>query len=338
MSESDPLQKYNWEEDDGWQVLWNKLDMDTLNNKTPEQRENWIRKRKAKWYKQNVDPEYVPPKVEPKSTSSKPSSYVPPSSYAPPRESTENNDSKEQKQSQSRQQRSTTSWSPTWSWYFYLFCHCWCIFAVPFVVITPARAYRSIITASAMCYGYFLKSRHGMPRFSQDYAQLLFTDENTFHFVYPVMCFIMKPGLIWLSPLLLRSLPLANTQLKKLMFTKMHWMYVRCKPIFKYIDQRKVNFNSSSGLLEVWIAIMMIPGALVFKFNSFIQAMIFWQYMRMKYMMNESCKYSFRKVNADIRGRLPASILVYYDKLAGYLHGMGDMRSQANTGRRCNIM
>jgi len=333
MSEADPLESYNWEDADGWQVLWKKVDQDTLNNKSKAARENWIRRKKAKWYKKNVDPEYEPPKVETPSTSSKP----PPSAYVPPRPSAQKDKAKPT-QSQSQSQQSSTSWSPSWSWYFYLFCHCWCLFAVPFVLIIPGRAYRSILIVNTMLYGYFLKTRHGMPRFTAEYAQEVFTDENTFHVVYPLMCFLMKPGLLWLGPLLLRSLPLGNSQLKKLMFSKARGMYQKCKPAFKYIEDRQNNFTSTAGMLEVWIAVLMIPGALFLKFNSLIQAMVFWQYMRMKYMMSESCKTAFRKVNGTIRQKLPGAILGYYDMITGYLHRMGDMQSQANAGRSCSIM
>jgi len=333
MSESDPLQSYNWEDADGWQVLWKKVDQDTLNNKSPAARENWIRKKKAKWYKQNVDPEYEPPKVETPFASTKP----PSSAYVPPRSSTQEKPAHSQSQSQ-RSSTSSTSWSPSWSWYFYLVCHCWCLGAAPFVFVTRARAYKSIIIVNAMLYGYFMKTKHGMPRFTADYAQQLFTDENTFHVIYPLMCFLMNPGLLWLSPLLLRSLPLGNSQLKKLMFSKAHGMYLRCKPAFKYIDERQGNFTSTAGVVEVWIAVAMIPGALFLKYNSLLQAMVFWQYMRMKYMMSESCRYAFRQVNASIRQKLPGAVLGYYDTITGYLHRMGDMQSQANAGRSCNIM
>jgi len=280
-----------------------------------------------------VDPEYIPPKFETASTSTKP----PPSAYVPPRSSAQRDKAKPT-QSQSQSQQRSTSWSPTWSWYFYLFCHCWCLCAVPFVLIIPARAYRSILIVNTMLYGYFLKTRHGMPRFTADYAQQLFTDENTFHVIYPLMCFLMKPGLLWLSPMLLRSLPLGNNQLKDLMFSKAHGMYLKCKPAFRYIENRQGNFTSTADLVEVWIAILMIPGAFFLKYNSLIQAMVFWQYMRMKYMTSESCKHAFRKVNATIRPKLPGAILGYYDMITGYLHKMGDMQSQANTGRSCNIM
>jgi len=333
MSESDPLQSYNWEDADGWQVLWKKVDKDTLNNKSPAARENWIRKKKAKWYKQNVDPEYEPPKVAPTSSTPKP----PPSSYVPPGSSSRKEQEKPT-QSRSSSQQSSTSWSPSWSWYFYLVCHCYCIGAVPFLLVAPVRAYRSILIVNAILYGYFLKTRHGMPRFTSEYAQQVFTDENTFHVIYPLMCFLLKPGLLWLSPLLLRSLPLGNNQLKKLMFSKAYGMYLKCKPAFKYIEQRQANFTESAAMVEVWIAILMIPGALVLKYNSLIQAMVFWQYMRMKFMMSQSCKGAFRKVNASIRQKLPGSILGYYDTVTGYLHRMGDMQSQANAGRSCNIM
>jgi len=337
MSESDPLQSYNWEDADGWQVLWKNVDKDTLNNKPAAAREKWIRKKKTKWYQQNVDPEYVPPKVESQPAPS--SAYVPPPSYVPPRESSENKDNEKPKPSQSQSRQSQqSSWTPSWIWYFYLLCHCWCIGAVPFVLFFPVKAYKSIIIVNAMLYGYFLKTRHGMPRFTTDYAQVLFTDENTFHFIYPIMCFLMKPGLLWLSPLLLRSLPLANTQLKQLMFTRAPGIYQKCKPAFKYIELRKGNFNSTSGMVEVLIAILMIPGALILKYNTLIQAMVFCQYMRMKYMMSESCRHAFGRVNASIRQRLPGVILVYYDMFAGYLHGMSDMQSQASARRRCNIM
>merc|ERR1711879_130085 len=114
-------------------------------------------------------------------------------------------------------------------------------------------------------------------------------DESTFHFFYSCVLFLMKPGIMWVMPTMFRSLVLGCNQYKVFFYYKAPALYPRVKPMLKKVEQRKVHFQKFANSLEVYIAIFLIPGALIFKANSYAQVMIYWQFLRMKYMTIPSC-------------------------------------------------
>jgi len=324
MSENDAFESYNWEEDFGWQTYWKSIDQDTLNNKPKAAREYWINKKKVKWYKQHVDQSYDPP--------------TPPKPPTQPKQTQQDPKPTTPKQCE---EHFIDKAAFSWRWYFYLICNCWCVIAVPLVVLWPWKAYRSIALVNAAVYGHNLIHSHGRPKFQKYYAKMVFLDENLFHFAYPLMCLMMNPGLIWLFPILLRILPLANAQLETWILDKVPGMYEHIQICFNYIGQRRMRWTSMSYTVEVWTAILMIPGSLLAGISLFLSAIIYWQFLRMKYMMNEKCRNAFRDANTMIRNFLPGALLSYYDFFTIFLHQMGDLeylKGKGSIGRGCSVM
>jgi len=205
----------------------------------------------------------------------------------------------------------------------------------------PWKAYRSIALANAAVYGYNLIHTHGRPKFQKHYVMIMFLDENLFHFSYPLMCLMLNPGMIWLSPILLRIVPLANVQLETLILEKVPGMYDHLQILFSYIHERRVRWTSLSYSVEVWTGILMIPGSLLTGMGILISAVLYWQFLRMKYMMCEKCRSAFRDANTRIRNYIPGMLLRYYDFFTYFLHQMGDLeylKGKGSIGRGCSIM
>jgi len=324
MSENDAFTSYNWEEDSGWQTYWKSIDQDTLNNKPKAAREHWINKKKAKWYKKHVDETYDPP--------------------APPKPTSQQRQTQQEtKPSRPKQceQHFVEMAAFSRRWYFYLLCNCWCVIGAPLMIPWLKNVYRSIIVANAAVYGYYLFHTYGRPKFQRYYAKLLFLDENLFHFSYPLMCMMLNPGMIWLAPILLRIVPLANAQLEMLILEKVPGMYDHLQILLNYIDQRRMRWTSLSYSVEVWTAILMIPGSLLAGMGILVSAVIYWQFLRMKYMMCENCRIAFRDANARIRNYIPGMLLSYYDFFTIFLHQMGDLaylKGKGSIGRGCSVM
>lgn len=319
MSEIDAFESYNWEEDSDWQNYWKSIDQDTLNNKPLKARESWIKKKKIKWYKQHVNPMYEPP------LHAKP----PPQPQQTQQEPEEN------------EEHFIDHAAFTWRWYFYLFCNCWSVIAVPLIPFAPWKAYRSIVVANAAVYGHNLLHVHGRPKFQKYYLKCMFLDENLFHFTYPLMCMIFNPGLVWIFPMLLRTLPLANSQLQQLISYKLPGIYEHVEICFNPIEERRIRWTSLSYTVEVWTAILMIPGTILTRGNLLISAVMYWQFLRMKFMMSGKCRIAFRDANSMIRNFLPAPILSFYDLMTRFLHKMGDLeylKGQGSIGRGCSVM
>jgi len=201
-------------------------------------------------------------------------------------------------------------WS--WRWYTELICHCWCICAVPFLFITPQKAFISIILANSI-YQFTLMKKHGLPDFTSRYVDQLIQDEDTYHFSYSLICLIILPwSPLVLTPLLLRIVSIANFQLKLLVSSKAPRIYSKCLSFFKFFERR--NLNAFAAKTEVLIGVIMIPGIIIMH-NTPVQALVFWLFMRRKYITSKNSKFAFGSADALIRDWLPKVFVFGYDKL-----------------------
>lgn len=202
---------------------------------------------------------------------------------------------------------------------------------VAFFISLPLRLYTNWLVLAALAIG--LIKRHGMPKFNKEYLQKMIFDENLQMLPYiGVVAVAGSQTMVLYMPLLIHG-------------------YLEVSPLFKEILDRNPSAPLiSAGFLkphilngvahrsqyqeleadtEVYLGIYLIA-VLFLGWSSFLTIIMFWQIMRVRYMMSAHSKAAFRRIDQKITGftghpRCPSIVRTLYLKLRGFLSSMADL-------------
>jgi len=192
--------------------------------------------------------------------------------------------------------------------------------------------------------GFLLVFRKlGRPRFTKEYGREFMMEEET-HFIFAAFILLStQPFFVGLIPYGLRSVLWSSRAFKRLISAYIPSFGGRILPLLSTVTSNAtqiVNFNAS---LEMMIGFLFIFQAFTGG-QSFLAVMMWWQYLRMRYMMSQYTKHSFASLRATLDRVLlgpgtycPRPLGSLYEKVKGFLSGMTDP-SLAQQRSMCTIM
>lgn len=173
---------------------------------------------------------------------------------------------------------------------YLLFC-----ITLPFQFITNKIALAACITG--------VIHKQGIPKFSVDYLRQVIPDDHFQNLGYlTIVLFLSGVNFVVYTPLVLYSYLIVsdvgikmlqqNPNLPVIGYFKEH--------LQKGVNQR-ANFLAMKADLEIYIGIYLMVGWFL-GWSSIISIFFFWQYMRIKYMINYNTQLAFRKFANTIDG------------------------------------
>lgn len=134
----------------------------------------------------------------------------------------------------------------------------------------------------------------GKPQFNMAYVQKLLSFDCFFMLIYSVILFIERFNYYLVLPIAMSLLIYLTENLTQISQTS-----AQIRPYLHYLDFVTKNKNEllqCRAHVEVAIGFLQIVG-IFFRLNSFLLPMIYWQNMKVKYVVNPYVKNSFRILN-----------------------------------------
>lgn len=238
---------------------------------------------------------------------------------------------REEKTSKENKKRGSSSSVSLLLWYSYLCGHLLVLFSTLMVLFKQTGFYNKAAYASMFMYGSHLMKVNGRPQLNLHFAQKVMMDENTFSLLYPLISLLLPRSALFLAPMTLRSAALSAGQVCHFTKAKLPKSFLpTVTKVTQPITKRNREIVELSRTIEVYLGCWLVIGIFL-RTNSFMQLLIYWQYLRMRYMLIPQTAAAFRVVDRKIRSYLPSSMVPYYEKLNGYLYSMVDPELQRRT-------
>ena len=201
---------------------------------------------------------------------------------------------------------------------------------VVFYLSLPLRLYTNWIVAIALIVG--VVKRYGIPKFNKEFLQRIMFDDNLQMLPYLGVVAVAAGGnLILYMPLCLHGFleiaPLFNNLLR----TKPNLPIISSAFFKDYIKKGVENRNQFVEMksdMEVYIGLYLIV-VWFLGWSSLLSIMMYWQIMRLRYMINANSKAAFARVNAKInmilaKPFIPGIVRSLYQKFSGFISSMGE--------------
>jgi len=320
-----------------------------------------ILKRKQKYFKEKIDPNFQPTigrkpqqpeQPEPTQPDNEPNPHDPTTktqTKQPPNPSSSestSSSSREQKEEKSNYSppRSSSSYHPGYGGYggyqppptkigqilspflnYYYLASQWFVFLCCLLSVISSTFYYRALYGTIIMYLINTLQTNGKPQFNMYYAQRVMQDENIMIAIYAAIFLMGNPLIFFLTPIILRSLFMGTYLLSGLLGAKVPSLHSKLRPYFQMILTKRGWFNERIAILEVLVGIFLIF-ACFFMSKTVILTFIYWQIMHARYMMSRMIQYAFSVIHQKIQSmlsRIPF-LLNGYLKLAAYLSNMVD--------------
>jgi stress-induced-phosphoprotein 1 len=245
-----------------------------------------------------------------------------------------------------------------------------------FMVINFIFYWIPFMTSSSLAYGWFFKIAtfnhasflfftHGVPKFQATYAQRLVMDPTTQSFFYCLLFWFSVPYPLAMFPILLVEIVHWSAYLSTLVsfssfsgcgdgvqkaidpvMSKIlglpNWSMLSTPSKWSTVYQRIPQVCAN---MEVFIGVCLILELLT-PSRNFMLLIIYWQLLRVRYMINTQIQHAFRQLNAGIvqvthHPKCPAFIGQGYRKIQSFAHKLTDIeqqQAQAASMPKCTIM
>lgn len=220
---------------------------------------------------------------------------------------------------------------------------------IAFFVSLPLGLYTNWIALGALLCG--MSKKHGYPQFNKLYLQRVIFDENFQMIPYLGVTGMGGLNLAIYLPLFIHAYLEMSPMLKQ--FAEQRPSLPLASMIKEHTTnavQHKQSFLEQKADIEVYIGIYLII-VWFFGWSNFFQILIYWQLIRVRYMVNSNTQAAFARVDRQIMTYMnhpscPGIVKQLYIKIRGFLASMGDVEQQrqaAGSGglgsmfSRCNI-
>ena len=298
------FKEFDWQASQEWQLYYSNL--------YPTPGPSKIERFKKKFYKNKIDPDfdidYKPPEDTSSNTSSSSQSHQQYTSYQPPQASVAIN-------------------SPVLlnieTLVFFLFA-----FSLPF----------NFHSLKIVSLGLLLRTIRlcGKPQWKIEYAQILFTNETFQTLLSTLVLFIDRFNYYLMLPCGISVLVYVCENMKAMNNPMLNGF-------MGYIDtivNKKTELIQCKAHVEVAIGFLLVIG-FFFKINSFILPIIYWQLMKMKYVMNPNLQVSFHILNEKVneiknKPGVPPMAKMVIDKIQWAFEYMGkvEIPKEAQQGQQ----
>lgn len=182
----------------------------------------------------------------------------------------------------------------------------------------------------------------GKPQFSTAYAQILFTNDTFHMLLYTVILFIDRFNYFTTLPTCLGILIYTAENVKALNIPSL--------PFSKYIDlilSKQTELLQCRAHIEVANGFLLVIGVFL-RTNSLILPILYWQTMKVRYVMNAYIQNSFRLLNVKVnefknQPTTPSIMKTIIEKIQWLFEYMGKVdipqegQQQSSSGSKCNI-
>ncbi|CAI5728262.1 unnamed protein product [Hyaloperonospora brassicae] len=241
------------------------------------------------------------------------------------------------------------------------------------VLLSSYGAYANFFKVALVNYASYLAFMHGVPRWSATYAERLFLDPATQAFFFCLVFWLSPPHSLAMAPVflqdmvhyftylqsLLQVMGLADAKVVTLVTSKalvpltaliisdssFPALSTRAKWAKLYSRMPQVAANIDLAIGFAMIVELLLPS------RNFLLLVLYWQVMRVRYMISPPLQEAFRSLHATILSvvnhpRCPAVVRSVYERIGAFIVKMGDATSQQQQGAsglgglasRCNIM
>lgn len=215
------------------------------------------------------------------------------------------------------------------------------VFSIFFYILPVGRflnlwSYRLFVISASTNYALNLYNSHGMPQFNISYAQRIIPDQSAAYLFLSLILLMSKPYLLAVAPIVL----VEAAQLAKLCTEKMTDYYNMCPAQYKpmldqaiqqvvkrpdwaamstqarwnVVDAKAMEMSATAEVLQgIFLVVeLLLPS------RSFLFTMMWWQYLQMRYMLDQKghIKTAFSSVDGQITGFInhpycPAAVRPY---------------------------
>jgi len=170
---------------------------------------------------------------------------------------------------------------------------------VAFILTLPFKGLSAYIIIAAIIIG--IMKKYGLPKFSMDYFKRIMIDDEFHNLCYAFLCNLGSSSSLILNIPLIMSAYLNISRYAKVMLTKYPNVPLinRLKPQFEKAVMFRDQFELLKADAETYIGIYLVAGVF-FGWTSFFLVFIYWQFIRMKYMLNANTRLSFAKVSTKM--------------------------------------
>jgi hypothetical protein len=200
-----------------------------------------------------------------------------------------------------------------------------------FFISLPLRLYTNWVVLAALAIG--LVKRHGMPKFNKAYVQKMVFDENLQMLPYiGVVAVAGGQTMVLYMPLLIHGFLEVSPLFKEILDRNPSAPLISAsflKPHILNGVALRAQYQELEADTEVYLGIYLIAVFFI-GWSSFLTIIMFWQIMRVRYMMSANSKAAFRRIDKKITGltshpRCPSIVGTLYLKLRGFLSSMADL-------------
>eukprot|EP00347_Sterkiella_histriomuscorum_P023348 403334989 len=315
--------KFDWTLNSKWQLY--------LSNLFPMPPRERLEKLRKKWYRDNIDKEF--------DLNYEPSAEGSGSQHQHSNGGAQQN-GYQQFMNQQQQQNAYPDVNPKYKLYQEVL---WLLF----ILSLPFRLYTGFLAFGALFCG--IVRRHGFPKFSQEYLQRIAFDDNFLMFTYMSALTMSSGSMIIYIPLLLTAYVEISPKGLEILNNNPSIPFANYfKDTLSKGAQFKQQFIEMRSDFQVYIGIYLIVVWFI-GWSSIIQIFLYWQIMRVQYMMSANIQAAFRRIDLKISGilqnpNIPNVFRNIYMKVKSLMSSMAEQPQpgQPNQGgggllSRCNI-
>ena len=352
---------YAFEVDPRWQSIVSNLyisdttaDIDTI-----------LLKRKHKYYKQYIDPDYIIPDIKSNNTAS----------------TTNESNTNQQQQTESESNQSTSTSSTAASsttassvsdtvkqlfsspakllQQFIPHAHTllhvatllfFVVYMIPiFGLQYSNQSFYRVLELCMLTSTIHTLRKYGIPQFNLAYIRRIGTDEYMQLILYCIIIyFITPPASICAAPIIIRSTIFVTKYTKRILPTHSPVLYGRTQSYIDYILQRETQMKSTIASFEVFIGVLLIINLAITPNKQFFITFIYWNiYLKTKYNINSQTKHAFTAFKLQIDSlinykyvpivvRQPLQSI--WNTVCAFLYRQADMTPATNTTQRTGII
>mmetsp|Transcript_11020 Transcript_11020/g.16725 ORF Transcript_11020/g.16725 Transcript_11020/m.16725 type:complete len:218 (-) Transcript_11020:93-746(-) len=206
---------------------------------------------------------------------------------------------------------------------------------VAFVVGYPLGLKTNLFCFLANLLSLFRKV--GMPKMSMEFVQQIAFYEEFSNITYLIAIFMTSGGIFVYSPLLLSTVLMLAFDFKKMLDSNPNAPVISMGAVKSWVLKGADPQLQSTGRimksdLEVYVGFMLV--LMIFVGGSgLMQVIMYWQMMRLRYMMNPCTQEAFGRFDVTLQGYLnhrfcPGILRTIYGYVKSMMAGMADTQAQ----------
>ena len=174
---------------------------------------------------------------------------------------------------------------------------------------------------------------HNMPRMNLDYWRPVISDDNMHSIVFALLFLVLPTSNVWLVPAYIGVLVYVPDVVIGLQYAPKKF-----KDIAQKFDDSKLKLLQARADCEVWVGFALVI-LWVIGFGHWITPVIFWQYTRMRYILNYFSKVTFAnlRVKGDQVFMTRPGFSVVWEKVKAGCDWLCKLESSPSSASSCEI-